>query len=434
MKIFRKLTLLILLVTILNSCTKNVEVNEPIVVINSPEYNQQYLLPDTIYVNYKVEHNKPIEYIRVSIDDKNITPISNQKFLYPDSNIYEGSVYLKVSTLPQNSNTSPYYLHIVVSDFSQVTHTYLEIKLLNKEMKYKGCFLLSKAGVETINIDFFDDKYQSDIVSLIHGNYSGSAISSTSNLLYVTTNIPELARAIDCDDLNLRWTKEPQLPYPEFNRILADNNIIYLSTAIGRIIGLNSQDGVQIFTTPVLPDSIPINICTTADYLFSDFILRNANLKVWVSFYKPTGSKFQVFPTNYETISTYGIKDDNHVLIYCNNNSVGNIIQFNIEKNRIETQVELSNIEIQHTCQIDENNFLFSSNYDLFIFNKEEQSYTKIAIIDDIITGLKFDKLNDRLFVLHPYKADIYSFTVFTKIKTIQSTNLLLGVELKYGY
>lgn len=434
MNIFRKLTLLILLVTILISCTKNVDVNEPIVKIYSPQYNQQYLLPDTIYVNFKVEHNKPIEYIRVSIDDKNITPISNQEFSYPDSNIYEDSINLKVNAIPQTSNTSPYYLHIVVSDYSQVTHTYREIRLLNKDMKYKGFFLLSKASVETINIELIDDKYQSEINSVVNGNYSGSAISSTSNLLYLTTNTPELVRAFDSEDLDLRWTKEPQLPYPEFNSILADNNIIYLSTAIGRVIGLNSQDGIQIFTTPVLPDTIPINICTTAGYLFSDFMLRNSNSKVWVSFYKSSGNKFQVFPADFETISIYNTKYDHKVLIFCNNNSVGNIIEFDIEKNKIEAQVEISNIEIQHTCQIDENNFMFSSDYDLFFFTKEEQSYSKIAKIDDIITGLKFDKLNDRLFVLHPYKADIYSFTGFTKIKTIESTNLLHGVELKYGY
>jgi hypothetical protein len=434
LNIFRKLTLLILLVTIINSCTKNVDVTEPIVEIYSPQYNQQFLLPDTISIDYKVEHNKSIEYIRVSIDDKNITPISNQEFSYPDSKIYEGSTHLQVSTLPQNSNTSPYYVHIVVSDYSQVTHTYLEIKLLNQDMKYKGFFLVSKAGVETINIKLFDDKYQSEINSIIQGNYSGSAISSTSNLLYLITNTPELTSAFDGDELDLRWTKEPQLPYPEFNSILADNNIIYLSTAIGRIIGLNSHDGVQIFTTPVLPDTIPINICTTADYLFSDFTLRNGNSKVWVSFYKPTGIKFQVFPVDCETISIYKTKYDNKVLIFCNNNSVGSIVEFDVEKNKIDAKVELSNLEIQHTCQIDENSFLFSNNTDIFFFNTEEQSYSMIAKIDDIITDLKFDKLNNRLIVLHTYKADIYSFTALSKIKTIQSANMLLGAELKYGY
>ncbi len=434
MKLILKLVSLILISWILYSCAKNIKINEPIVEIYSPVFKQQYLLPDTVYVSFRVEHNKPVEYIRISIDDKNIIPVSNQEFLYPEGNNYEGDLYLPVSLLAEDISIPPYYFHVVVSDFSEINHTYREISLLNKEIKYNGCFLIGKSGINMLNINYFDHKFQQKLTTSTNGNYSGSGISANANMIYLITNTPDLVRAISCDKVNIIWSKEPQLPYPEFNSVLVENKLTYFSTAIGRIIGLTNDEGIQIFTTPVLPDSIPINICSTTDYLVSDFSLRKSNSKAWVSFYKKTGNKFQVFPTNYETVSMYGGNNNNLITLFCNKNSIGSIIQYDIVHNNIETKLELNNIEIHRTCEIDENNFLFSSNGELFQFNKDNQSYVKIKDVDDTIVDLKFDNLNDRLFVLHPNRVDIYSYTGFTKITTIESTNLLKGIELKFGY
>lgn len=434
MKIILKLASLILTIWILNSCSKNPKINEPIVKIYSPENNQQFLLPDTIPVSFRVEHDKQIEYIRISIDDNNLIPVSGQDFIYPKSETYEGNINLPVGVLPEDNSLPPYYIHIAVSDFSQITHTYLEINLINKEMNYEGCFLIGRPGIDIIEINYFDENYQSGLSTSINGNYSGSDISATVNMLYLITSIPDLARAFSCKSGDLIWTKEPQLPYPEFNNIHIRENVIYFSTAIGRIVGLTLNDGIQVFTTPVLPDSIPYNICSTSDYLFSDFSLRNSDSKVWVSFFKSTGNKFQLFQTNYETVSMYGQKNENLTTIFCNKNSIGSIIQFNVDENNIETQLELTSTEIHQTCKIDETDFLFSSNNQLFHFNSQNQSYEKVKDADYEILHIKFDELNNRLFILHANRVDIYSYSGITKIATIESTNLLLGIELKYGY
>lgn len=425
---------LILIIWVLDSCSKDTKINEPIVEIFSPENNQQYLLPDTIFVSFRVEHDEPIEYIRVSIDDKNMIPVSDQDFVYPSGKNYEGDIYLPLSALSEDNSFPPYYLHVVVSDLLQITHTYREISLLNKEMKYKGCFLISRSGINMLEINYFDNNYQLGLNTSISGDYSGSDISSKANILYLITSLPDLARAINCTNGELIWSKDPQLPYPEFNSILVGNNIVYFSTAIGRIIGLTINEGVQIFTTPVLPDSIPNNMCSTANYLLSDLKSRNSDDKIWVSFYKNTGNKFLSFPTSYETVSMYGRKSNNIATIFCNKNSIGSIIQFNVEDNNIASQMELNNIEIHHTCEVDENNFLYSSDNMLFHFNMQNQSYVKITDADEIIIDIKFDDLDNRMFILHPNKVDIFSYPGFNKITTIESTNLLVGVELKFGF
>lgn len=434
MKLILKTAILIFTIWMLNSCSKDIKINEPVVEVFSPQYKQAFLLPDTVYVSFRVEHDKPIEYIRVSIADKNMIPVSNQEFLYPESNNYKGDIYLPVGALPEDNNLPPYYLRITVSDFSQITHTNLELNLTNKEMKYKGCFLISRYGIDVLKINYFDDNYQLMLSTSTNGNYLGSDISANANMLYLITAIPDLARAFNCDSGDIIWSKEPQLPYPEFNSILVSNNIIYFSTEIGRIIGLTLNDGLQIFTTPVLSDSIPNNICTTAEYLVSDFSLRNSYSKVLVSFYKETGNKFQLFPTNYETVSMYGMKNENLVTVFCNKNSNGAIYQYDVDDNNIETQLGLTNIEIHHTCKIDDNNFLFSSDNKLFNFNIQDWAYMKITDTDNNIIDIKFDGLNNHLFVLTEYNVDVFTYPGLNKITSIESINSLAGVELKFGF
>ncbi len=434
LKYFIKLIPLIFLVWMLGSCNKDDKVSEPVVEIFNPEFQQQFILPDTIEIRFSVNHDKPVEYIRISIVNYNMIPISNQEFLYPENNIFDGTMNFYLDALPESGSVPPYYIHIAVSDVSQIYHTYLKIGLSNREMKYEGCFLITRSGIDEININYINDQYVQKFITEISGNYTDSDISHNSNMLYLLTDIPDKARAIDCENGELIWTKDPQLPYPEFNRALVEKNIVFFSTAIGRIIGLTIEDGIQVFTTPVLPDSIPVNICLTSDYLIADTRLRDAVSYVWVSYYKQTGSRYLLFPTNYETVAMFGLESENRIIVFCNKDSNGHIITFNAKYNIVENNVIANNGDIQQSCKIDNNNFLFSTDNMIFHFNLQSQSHVKIAETENIIIGIKFDNINNRLFVAHPYKVEIFSYPDLNSITTIETSSLLKGVELKYGY
>jgi outer membrane protein assembly factor BamB len=294
--------------------------------------------------------------------------------------------------------------------------------------------LISKDGINTLSVNYFNDQYQKIYRSVISGNYIGSDISNNANMLYLSTNTPDMVRAVDCKNGEIVWIKEPQLPYPEFNSILVNNNLVYLSTDIGRIIGLTIDNGIQVFNTPVLPDSAPTNICITDDYLIADTRLRNSGATIWTTYYKQTGSKYQLFPTDYETTTIYDLEDNNRVIAFCNNNLTGQIINFNIKNNTIENRLVTTNIEIQKSCKIDETNFLFSSGNELFHFDQKNQLYVKILDTDDIIYDIKFDYINSQLFIIYLYKAEIVSYPGLAIIETIETLMQIKKAELLYGY
>lgn len=428
------IVMLSMLLVISESCNKEVKTSDPDVEILSPSYQHIYLLPDTIGVKFKVVHDKPIEYIRISLVNSLMIPVSNQEFIYPDSSSYNGTISFILNALTDEVNHKPFYIHIVISDFTKTTHTYQEVELLNREMKYEGCYLLAKSGVDNLNISYYNSNFQKIFETDINGNYTDSEICNSDNLLILITNTPDKAVSLDCENGELVWAQDPQLPYPEFNKIYHESNIVYLSTAIGRIIGLTPADGIQTFTTLVLPDSIPLNICGTEDFLFTDMIMRHSNSKVWTTYYKETGSKHQVYQTSLETVNMYGLDNGNRIILFCNTAISGQVVDFNAENNTIDSQVSLDVSKINLTCKIDQTDYLFTSGNTLFHYNTQSQTSVKLAESNDNIIDIEFDIAGNRLFVAHRNEIEIFSFPDMNKIASIDSPYILKGIELKLGY
>ncbi|MFK5855030.1 MAG: hypothetical protein QM503_02790 [Bacteroidota bacterium] len=432
---FLKIVIALLLIScVTSSCTKQHVANEPKVVITKPGYQEVFFVPNIINVSYSVEHESAIEYIRVSIDNKDLTSVSDQYFYYPHSNSYEGDIDIPIDIIPNIIALPPYYVHIVVSDFSNINHTYFEIDLNNKQLEYKGCFLIGKHNINALSINYYNSTFDKEFAFEITGNYIDSDVYTDSKMIYIATTTPDKTRAFEWADGKLAWTKEPQLPYPEFNKITIDNSIVYLSTEIGRILGLSDMDGAQVFNTPVLRDSIPINICVTEDYVFSDYRFRNSGSKFWASFYKQTGSKYQIFPTGIETVDLYNLENANNIIAFCNEGLTGQIITFNVGSNAIESNIILNNIEITKSCKIDKNNFLFTSNKTIYHLNLQTNLTSIIAIADDTIVDMKFNNIYNQVNIAYPNKVEILSYPEFNSLKSIDIPYPIHGIELLYDY
>jgi len=423
-----------ILFSLFASCSKEKKVISPVVEIISPGYSQLFLLPDTIIIKFNITHTTSIEYIRTSIDNKNLTPISEQNFIYPVGITYQGNVQLELSIIPEIIMKSPYFVHIVVSDFNQLHHYYLEIDIKNSDKVYKGFFLIDESSINRLTINYYDSLAEKVFDTIINGDFSDSDISSSSELLYINTTTPDLSRSFNIKNGNLEWTQMPQLPYPEFTGITVDDNMVYLSTAIGRIIGLTTNDGLQVFTTLVLPDTIPHNVCVTNNYLLADFTLRHSQKQVWVSYYKQTGSKYQVFPTDYKTENMYYNDVSDKMILFCNKQNTGQVITFDIVTNITLGEPIIFDNNINHSCRIDNDKYLFSSEKSIYLFNYSYNSFVKVYQTNQDIVDLDFDVLSNKVFVVQSQKLEIITYPDFNYITSIESENTLKSIELLYGY
>lgn len=433
MKTFTQVLAISLFMLFCFSCSKDEKIPDPVVSIITPLENQVIQLPNTIEVDLTVQHVIPIEYIRVSIINKDLTPLSEIEYIHPSGETFSGKVNLFLSNLPTTTQKEPYYIHIVTDDGNNTNHDYLEIKLINSEIKFQGYAIIEKKQVNSFEIGLFDNKFQNTVNVMMDGTFSGIESSQITGSLYVTTEIPELATAIDFYSGETIWQNEAQLPYPEFTGLKTDETTLYLSTAIGRIIGVTEDYGSQIFHTNILPDTIPHNIAITENYLLADHTLRTSGKKVWVSFYKATGSKYQIFLTNYNTVNIFSITD-NKAIIFANSDNSAEIITFDIESNLSENQISAASQRISKVCKIDNNNYLFSDNKSIYTLNIESNSYNWYYDSSDSIIDLKFEPISQTVYILTSTNIQKIHYPEYLFFETFYNANNLIALELIYDY
>ncbi len=433
MRLVLKILFFVVLTIFAVSCKKTTEKIVPNISILSPESKQLFTLPDTVKVVFNVSHTSDIKYIRVSIDNKNIIPVSGQIFIEPDSNIYNGTVLLPINHLITKDLQPPYYVHIVVDNYSQESSAFREIELRNADNHTSGYIIISKSNIDKINVNYFNDTFDFESSVAMDGNFRDSDISSSSEIICITTTIPDKAIALNSIVGNVIWENNPQLPYPKFNKVLIDNNITYISTRIGRIIGIDNIGGNQIFSTPVLPDSIPNNICVTNNYLFSDFSLRNGNSTLWTVFYKQTGAKYKVILNQVSTLSMYSIDNKDDIICFANTETAGQILYFSFSDNDF-TIIKFVDDTIVKTCKISNNTFLYTSGSGLWQYSYNNNSVTKLIDIDDSLVEIKYNSVTDEILLVYPSKIMIYSFPDMLHIKNIELESAISAVEIKYDY
>lgn len=415
------------------SCSKGKENDPPEIDIITPGNLESFTVPDTITVTFNISTSQPVEYIRISIDNSNLTSISKNVFLYPDTNHYSDVISIHVDIIPEKIKSPPYYVHFAVSKNSMLYHEYREIVLKNSAIEFKGLITIEDHSINQMKITRFNEYFEPMLFTWMNGSCSGSAISHETGLLYVTSTNPDLLRSYDQDTLGHIWTKNAQLPYPEFTGINVEGDIVYAAYSTGRMSGFKGYDGLQIFNTDITPDTIPHNICFTHDYIVANYTLRNSTDQGLVTFYKITGHKLHVHPFEFNTVSMYQV-NSNELIIFCNSENSGYAVLFDPEQNIIRNSIHLINNAIGSVCKTDDAEYLFSTPESLYRFSFETENVYKIYDSEDIISTLKFDTITNSLYVVSPDKTDVFTYPYLNLITSIESDGSIKSIEIMYGY
>lgn len=425
-----KILLILQVITVIYSCSKNETPEKASIIIHNPLPNTYIQLPDTIDVSVTISYSKPIEYIRLSIDNSNMVPLSEHIFIYPTENTFSGEVELILEKQGESVLVPPNYIHIVIGDNGNVQHHYQEIILQNDAVSFHGFATFEDKPVNLCEIKYYNNEYLVYNTKEYDGIYSISENTINKELVYLSTTVPELLRAIDIHSGEVIWTKEPQLPYPKFTGMQCADEKLYLSTEIGRIVGVNEGDGSTILTTPVLKDTIPRNLIATNNFIFADFTLRTSNRKVWASFYKPTGVKYLWYASELTTIDIYGYDADKAILIGHNDNS-GSIILFDIQSNTIE-DIYNFDISFDNSCEIEEGRYLITDNALIYEFSMEDNSNTLLYQGNDSIVDIKYEPIHKSIYIASSQGIEVISYPVINSYHTITGYNNLKSIELLY--
>ena len=421
---------MLMLVVLLSSCSKESSNTQAVVNIISPQLFELYTIPDTVEVDFEVISKSPINYIRISIDNINLVPLTNQAYIYPndDESVFNTEIFL--SNVDDKALLPPYNMHIAIDVGGDVQHNFREITIKKPDKSYEGFIAFSQGSNNSVQMDVYD--LNSEIIKsqLYPGYFIVSDISGENNLAYLATSSPNITSAINIDSGNYVWGNMGQLPYPLVFDLIKGSNTLYQSSEMGRIIGFNLKNGLQVFNTKVLSDTIPHNMAVNENFIFADFTLRNPGNKLWISFYRTTGQKYSQFVHDYDTKALFAQNDT--AILFCVQGNQSNVVNFSIIDNNIIKSTSLDNIAIDQVYSFRDNVFTIVDGNKIISYNNTSGNISNVFEANDIIIDVKYEEISSSYVIALPHEIIMLKTNSSTFKRLTTKNTRIESIELIY--
>jgi len=429
------ISIIILLLSVgIFSCRKidkNIITNVELI---SPDANALIRLPDTIQIRFKVESEKDIEFVSISIVNSNYIPLFGTH--YVDTPI-SGETIEKAIPLKalQNTNEAPYYILIAVNyKEDDKWNSYFEIQLVNKPLNYHGFYLFSRPFISQTTIEFYDQNLEKTSFIQTDGEYIESDISNFYGKLFLLFHTPAKLKTYSVEEQQSVWEVVPQFPHPGYTTIETDVNRVYAAMENGQIVGYSEINGQQQLITQRLVDSIPEKISIIENYIVAAYQSRNNGNRILVTFYKSTGFKKHRRSIDYEVVSFIKTEEPDGLIIFGNRDQNGTVITFNAQDNSFDDMHQFEVGRIGSVCKVEDEVFLISIENKLYLFNWPQKSLTLLIEFEDLPFNIECEHLSGRIIVLFANRLIIYQFPGMTEIADLEVENTLKGLQFFYQY
>ncbi len=356
-------------------------------------------------------------------------PLSEQLSVLPNQKDFSIDTSLFVEIPSSKLLIPPYYISILLNDDSDIYRKYHKVNLVSYPIEFEGYILITQPSENEIEIQRYSSKKINTVNKKLFGNYSLSVVDNINNMCIINESKTNKTYALSTNDLDIKWQLDAQLPYPEIHQMNVDNNLIYISSDIGRLFGVLSSDGTTKFITDVMPDTIPINIGISDDYIINDYSLRNPGSNGWQSYYRTTGEKLSRYSHNFETKGIF--TENNQAIIFCNGDP-SFIFYFDIMQNKIISEIELHNTKFDRIFKISEWEYGFSYGNKIFIVNIKNSSLRLLHELSSPVIDIKYEHLSQRIIVASGNYIHSLSYDGQNTDSLLQVNNLN-AIELVYN-
>ena len=435
MRNFSVISLIILLLSVgIFSCRKKDKSFVTNVELINPEVNTLIRLPDTIQVKFKVESEKDVEFVSISIVNSNYIPLFGT--YYVDAPI-SGETIEKAIPLKalQNTNEAPYYILIAVNyKEDDKWNSYFEIQLANKPINYQGFYLFSRPFISQTAIDFYDQNLEKTSFIQTDGEYVDSDISSFYGKLFLLTHTPAKLKAYSVEEQQLVWEALPQFPHPEYTTIEMETNRVYAAMENGQIVGYSEINGQQQLITERLVDSFPEKISIIENYIIAAYQSRNNGNRTLVTFYKLTGHKKHRRSIDFEVVSFIKTEEPDRLFIFGNRDQNGIVSIFNAQDNSFEDTHQFDVGKIGAVCKVEDEDFIISVENKLYSYNWPQKNLALLMEFEDIPFKIEYEHLSGRIIVLFSNRLIVYQFPGMIVISNLEMENTLKGLQFFYQF
>ena len=425
-------TLIGLLLLFLLSCKKDSDGKSPLVIFNTPHENQTYAVYDYVTVNASVSDETKLTSLSVSLLDAQEVPVHVTIPVSVSANSMTLNLLYDLDNIHLESGT--YYILITASDGTNDTHAYQKIGIISVPKVLSKVYVTSKTSASQTNLSVIDSAFTSIIpVHSFSGDHIGSSVSSYYQQAYMCGNYTGNFSGLELSNNNVKFSIAPFVsPNPYFTGFYTDDKINYVSRYDGNIKGYNYLGNIT-FGATAIAGYYSEHICFNNGCLISEQQDKTAATKMLTTYYS-TNTIEKNCLLNQDVVA-FCEKDYANVFVFGNAGGQGVIQLFDRVNNNLWSPYPfpLATGAILSALKINADTYLIGhSNGTIYRYNYSFNSLTTYLTGYTAIQ-LKYDDLNDELYVVEANKISSFSYTAASFHHSVISPETILGINLMYN-
>lgn len=304
------------------SCKKETAEIFPEVQFIQPASNSAYDVFDTITIRLLVNYNEPVISLKINLQDESSTPVVTSLVIENFETGVETTVYYIISN--NHLATGSYRLVAEAREGEIYTRAYRTIFIHEIERVLAHVFVVEQEAQTVHKIHRFSPAMGSQFITVYHGDYAGSEVSSSSKQFFIAGSHSGDLTAFDAEAMTIKWTSPiiPNLVQPYFTSLKRIGNHVFAGLWEG-YTGRWSMTGQKGVSTQITPNTYSYLLFSTDKYLVTAALQKSNHLMHWIEvFYLDAGGL--VNATHSDIIPVIFTEPEPGNILILGNNQSGN--------------------------------------------------------------------------------------------------------------
>ncbi len=418
--------LLTIIIVFIFSCKKTTTDN-PVITISSPYAGQIFNIGDVMNVKAVITFNTTPQFVKMTLINSNYISVDvTQSLTVTGSPMNINTTYtFNNATLP----TGTYYLEITAGNGSNIVNSYQPITLKGIPVKRKAIYMVTGSNNANTKVWKIDSTNTITPVISLTGDFANAAINSTDQCMYTCGIYSGNFNCINLRTNTLSWYEAANnTGFPTFESVYSNNHWNLLAGYYNTITGYNSSQQMTL-TSNTLTGTFPHTMYSDANYLFAEqrsYTGSSVNLKLY---HIANGIAYQEAVLNEDIVAMFSVSSDS-LLVLSNNNGVGHASIYRISSNSFVTAHTLPAEKIFSASQISPILYLIGMQSKIYLLNIGGNAAVNTFANVSAAPAIKYDTLNQQIFVASAMNLNIYNFPADTLVSTFLFSDTLRDISI----
>lgn len=399
--------ILVLLILFCHTNCKKKENAAPVISINKPKANQQFIIGDTINISGYVSDDVEVKSISVSIVNAQSISISSAENYTINKEYSDFSIYY-CPIITEALNSESYSLKISVYDGELYSRQYVPIFLSEKPLNKTGYLILSKKDDFSTYIGLYDNSLNEISKQTINDVAKTLEIDYSENSFYYYGISSGKLIASNTNDLTDKWQISGVNNFTNgyLSNMQLHNNLLFVSHQNARIIGYDKYGNIR--KSAQLNDlSYETGVFNQHNEFIVCFSHNNYQKRIECINYE-SGSPISYKVIDYDAI---GIESYNNekVIIFGNKDNIAKVCTLDVYQNIIYEITGFPQGILKAISKISENEFLLLIDNNVYIFNNGNNNISLFGTFANS-QSINYDSKSDELYIISNNKLQVYKF------------------------